>query len=133
MLSISVVLYCLAALASLGMAYKYGLGPVPADYHVEILGDEVPADTVSVLWALYRVFGAAIFGIAILAAALAAGPVAAGDPLARIGLPLGLLVFLVPAFIVAHRMAGKYGVNTPTRPTLAFIVVILLSAVLSFL
>jgi len=135
MLTVSVILYCIASLGALGFAAKYGLGPVPATYHAEILGgaNRVPERVALVLSVVYRVMGGALFAFALLSVAVALGPLSSGVFWAKLVLPAAGLAVAAPALKLPRDVEQATGVRTPWRPVLGLILLLAVACVLSFL
>ena len=128
MMILSLSLYGLAALGTIGIAALYVFGPVPMPYHREILereGTTLTPGLEAVLTALCRILGAGLMasGISALLFALA---IQASDPLLIKMRPLliGLIVGL-PCVIYPRRVETLTGVRTPWRPAVALIAVML--------
>ena len=133
MLSAAVVLYCLAMAGMAAMALKYGRGPVPLDYHKDILGDQIPENVLTVIGALYRVFGAAMAGLALAGAALALGPLAQGAIWAKFVIFAVVLLVGVPSMIVPRQVENVTGVRTPWRVAAGLLAVSAVAFALSLL
>jgi hypothetical protein len=115
------------------MALKYGRGPVPLDYHKDILGDPIPEDVLTVIGALYRVFGAAMAALALAGAALALGPLAQGAMWAKFIIFAVILLVAIPSMIVPRQVENATGVRTPWRVAAVLLAVSVVAFVLSFL
>jgi len=133
MLGVAVALYCLAMAGVAAMALKYGRGPVPQDYHKAILGDQIPDAVLTVIGALYRVFGAALAALALAGAALALGPLAQGALWAKFVIFAVAVLVAVPSMIVPRQVENATGVRTPWRIAAVLLAVSVVAFVLSFL
>ena len=116
-------------------AGKYGLGPVPAGYHAEILAREggATAGATRVLTVLYRTMAGALLGFAILAIAVALGPLAAGALRARLVLPVASLAVALPALALTRQVERDTGLRTLWRQILGLIAMLAAACVLSVL
>jgi hypothetical protein len=133
MLSAAVAIYCLAMVGVAAMALKYGRGPVPLDYHKDILGDQIPETVLTVIHALYRVLGAAMAALALAGAALALGPLAQGAMWAKFVTFAIIVLVAVPSMFVPRQVEKTTGVRTPWRVAGVLLLVSAVSFVLSFL
>ncbi|WP_137699677.1 hypothetical protein [Marimonas lutisalis] len=126
----------IAALGAALMGAKYGFGPVPADYHAQIVEkDGAPPGThlLLVLTALYRTLAGALFAVAILVAALALGPIRAGEVWAVLLAAVAGLCVAVPAALVPLRVERATGVGTPWKIGVLSGVLILAGLIAAFL
>ena len=135
MLTTSVLLYCIAALGAAANAVKYGRGPIPADYHTEILDRDGGATQSAkmILAVVYRVMAGAILAFALLAAAVALGPLASGALWAKLVLPVASVAIAGPAMMMPRNLERATGVRTPWRPTLGLMLLVIVACALSFL
>ena len=128
---LGVQLLVAAGAALMGM--KYLAGPVPADYHRNIIekdGGSIEAGHRQVLNALYRSMGAGFAGLAVSLALLACF---AGDRVwGQWAILVTGLVSIVPIVVVTYRTERETGVKTPWR-TAAALLVLLVAAFLLFL
>jgi hypothetical protein len=133
-LTVSVILYCVASLGAVAFAAKYGLGPVPADYHAEILGSDGGATESAklVLTVVYRVMAGALLAFAVLALAVALGPLSSDALWAKLVLPAASLAVAGPSLTLPRRVERATGVRTPWRPILGLIAVLAAACLLSF-
>ncbi len=125
---IATICFVLAALGLLAMAAKYGLGPVPVDYHASIIAadGEITPGVRKVLLALYRVMGAAMGTAGLLTLVLALGPVRTGQTWAALAIFVAGALVAVTGAWVPYRVERDTGVRTPWR--LAAVAGLLLAA-----
>ena len=133
MTEIILVAQLLVAAGAALMAMKYLAGPVPADYHRQIIeksGGGIETGHQQVLTALYRAMGGGFLGNAVSLALLAwfAGSSAWG----QWAILLTGLASLVPIMMIAYRTERETGVKTPWRIA-AILQVVLIAAFLLFL
>ncbi len=133
MLNVAVILYCLVMVGVVAMALKYGRGPVPASYHKDIMGDQIPENILGVLHALYRVLGAAFAALALAGVALALGPLAQGAEWAKFVIFAVVMLVAVPSTMVPWQVEKATGVRTPWRFAAIMLGVSALAFVLSFM
>lgn len=135
MLTASVILYCVAAIGAAAFAAKYALGPVPADYHAEILGRDGGAteNAKQILSVVYGVMAGALLAFAILEIAIALGPLSSGALWAKLVLPVASLAVAAPSVLLPRSVEQITGVRTPWRPVLGLVVVLAAACILSFL
>lgn len=136
MLLTAVVLNMISALGLCVMGGKYYFGPAPADYHVEILGvsrDNIGSAQITVFSALYRVLGAAFFGLAIALASMSWFAVAADLLWAKLTVLITGLAVGLPASRITYAIHRKTGVETPWKPAVGILAIMILAFVLSVL
>ena len=119
MLTVSVILYCIAAAGMIGLAAKYGFGPVPADYHAEILGSSPAPETLIILRVLYKVFAATLFALAWALVCLAVWVLAAGAIWASFAIFAAAMIVGIPSTVVTRQVEIATGVRTPWRAAAA--------------
>lgn len=126
---LSAILMGVAALGAAAMGLKYGLGPVPAPYHTQIMARDGAGaggeSTLHVLTALYRVLGGALVAVALLIAALAVGPIRDGEVWAVVVAAVAGLLVAVPGTLVPLRVERATGVATPWKISAIFAIVLL--------
>lgn len=136
MMSISLLLYGLAALGALIVSSLYLFGRVPTSYHREILEREGVALSPGLelmMTALCRVFGAALMASSVSALLFALNIQPADPVLIKIRpLLIGLIVG-VPCAIYPHRVEIATGVRTPWRSAVGLIAVLLAGFAFSIL
>jgi hypothetical protein len=133
-MTISALLFCLAALGTLAMGVKYIASAVPAPYHASILGGEataLPDNLVAVLTAIYRSFGGAVIGLGVAMLCLAIWPIAEGNEPAAFGAFLAGSVAAISATLAPRSLEQKTGVRTPWRVAAA-LELVLVGALLAF-
>ncbi len=124
----------LAVPGILALAAKFAFGPVPADYHGEILsraGVEPAPAVLTILGAVYKVLAGALAAVALAIAALVL-VVALGDvrwPLLVV-VAIALLVGGIAAFIM-QGVERATGVRTPWRRAAGLTVLVLAGALLA--
>ncbi len=136
MLSISIVLFCLAAAGTAAMAAKYGLGPVPADYHGKILendGKPPSENAIRVLRSIYRIMAGALLALALTLAALALIPISQDALWAKLVAFFAGGLVAAPSLLMAYRLEQETGVRTPWRIVLVIIALLIAAFVTSLL
>ena len=127
MTGIILVVQLLVAAGAALMGMKYLAGPVPADYHRNIIekgGGSIETGHRQVLTALYRSMGAGFLGLAISLAMLAW--FAGGSVWGQAAILATGLVSILPILVVTRRTEQETGVKTPWR--IAAILLVLLVA-----
>ena len=132
--TLGLVLIGLSVLGILAMAAKFGLGPVPADYHAEILArggtDPVPSPVVTVLGAVYRALAGLLIAVALGLTALALELRAGGGAVVFVAMAGMVLAAGGVTALVTLRVERETGVRTPWRLATALVVMALLGIVL---
>jgi hypothetical protein len=116
MLTVAVILYVVVAVGLLGMAAKFGLGPVPAPHHaaaIEQDGVTVTPKLEMVLRGIYHAWAGAYLALAILVAYLAIYPIRAGATDVAIAVGIAGVVAGVPAALRSRQVAIAANVSTP--------------------
>lgn len=136
MLMIAIALFVICALGLCAMGVKFGFGPVPADYHLKIMGlskSDLTTQQITVFSAIYRVMGAAFFGLAIAVASLSIFAVSLDLMWAKLTVLIAGLVAGIPALRMTYSIQKKTGVETPWKPAAAIVTILILAFILSVL
>jgi hypothetical protein len=118
MLIAAIICNCLAAVLFIVAAMKYGMGPVPLNYHKLILDKERTALTPyqsMILRGLYRALAGALLAIGLLIIALSLGPVREGELWAEVAVLLAGGAFVSGSYLTPRRVEEETGVQTPWR------------------
>ena len=130
----AVILNLIGALGLCMMGAKYCFGPAPADYHLKIMEvskSDLDKRQAIVFTAIYRVTGASVIAVAISLASLSWFGVSANILWAKlIVLIVGMVVGL-PAFAITYRVAKQTGVETPWKPTVIMLAILIVAFILS--
>ena len=136
MLMIAIALFAICALGLCAMGAKYCFGPVPADYHLKIMGlskSDLSPQQITVFSAIYRVMGAGFFALAIALASLSFFAVSLDLMWAKLTVLIVGLVAGIPALRITYSIHKKTGVETPWKPAAAIVIILLLAFILSVL
>lgn len=136
MLMTAVTLNLIGALGLCLMGAKYCFGPAPAEYHLKVMGvskSDIDKQQIIVFSAIYRVMGASFFAVAISLASLSWFGVSANFLWAKVTVLIIGLAVGVPAFATTYRVANQSGVETPWKPTVILLVVLIAAFILSII
>lgn len=115
---IAVLLYIACAAVAFAMAWKYGTGAVPLDYHGAILdkaGVTLHPAVSGLLLAQYRTLAVAMGGLALAILLIAVFGVTSGAIWARFAAPICTLAFAAPVAAIGRKAEGVTGIRTPWR------------------
>lgn len=130
--ALGTILIAAAVLGLLALAAKYGLGPVPADYHARIFardGTSPSPGVLTVLGALYRAVAGMLVAVALGLAVLAMQLRAGGGVAVLLGMVGMVLAAGGVTALVTWQVERRTGVRTPWRLAMALVIIALLGAV----
>jgi len=136
MLTVSVILYLVVAVGLLGMAAKFGLGPVPAPHHAAAIGQDGVKMTPKldmVLRGIYHAWAGAYLALAVLVGYLAIYPIRSGAKDIAIAVGVAGVVAGVPAALRARQLAVAASVSSPWQMAVGLTVLVVVATLLALL
>ncbi|MCF8466510.1 MAG: hypothetical protein K9G33_03850 [Sneathiella sp.] len=130
MLMTAVILNLIGALGLCFMGVKYCFRPAPVDCHLKILGvpkSELDLQQVIVFSAIYRVMGASFLAVAISIASLSWFGVSANLLWAKVTVLIVGMAVGFPAFAITYRVAKQTDVETPWKPIVIMLTVLIVA------